>query len=136
MKISGHKCISSLSNYDPATTLDKRSDIAAALMMTDPVPSTTPSKPAAVDDVEDSFTGFSTQVPRETPEAITFPMVPTSQPTITPPQLAQNLTPMDAGQGNILTYLMREEDLKALDLAGNTKKDETIEQLINHILKK
>ena len=57
MKISGHKCISSLNNYDPNCGLDKRSDMAAALMMTDPAPTSAPEKQAPEPEEAD-FTGF------------------------------------------------------------------------------
>ena len=35
-----------------------------------------------------------------------------------------------------MTFLMRQQDLKALELAENRRKDETIGKLIDHILKK
>ena len=41
-----------------------------------------------------------------------------------------------SGPGDAMTFLMRQQDLKALELAKDQRKDETIGKLIDHILKK
>jgi len=64
MKISGHKCVASLDNYDPSTSLDKRSEMASAMMMADPLAQKPPGNTNPPDE-DEGFTGFRTQVPRK-----------------------------------------------------------------------
>ena len=66
-----------------------------------------------------------------------LPQELTPGPAINPP-LGQNLTPVsDAGPGNnIFAYLMRQQELQALQIAKEQRKDETIGKLVDHLLSK
>ena len=135
----------SQNNNDLTKSLNKWSDMTSAMMMANTVSSTPQPSTFNSPDKEDDFRSFSTQPPpKQQDEEMEFEAGELmDQPfSNTPAASNQQITAATAPTANILTWMMRQQDIVYWCLLQRCKDEwstscpQAVHKLVNHLLKK